>query len=240
MSQALALLRLTLENGHCAEASSALHDSGFLKDLFSGNGLKAARVHPKDLEFLHALIGDTAKLMHVAAVLKRIIDEGKTPEALSYSVYAALLSVLVASIARLATDADKRDPWLHDVVAALKNMFKVFHGSDIDARLKEHKDSPFYTKMKAVYARVINFFKRLWRALKNLIKKPDDYVVDGEIDPGRLYRAGISHLATLDDLNSKIGGTRVSLERVPGLPVPKTNLRKVQMDLLDGHEPDRG
>lgn len=240
MSQALAILRLTIENGQRVEAASSLHDSGFLKDLFSGNGLKAARVHPKDLDFLNVLVGDTAKLVHLAAVLKRIVDEGKAPEALSYSVYAALLAVLVASITRLATDADKRDPWLHDVVSALKNMFKVFHGSDIETRLKEHKDSPFYNKMKAVYARVIGFFKRLWRALKNLIKKPDDYVVDGEIDPGRLYRAGISHLATLDDLNSKIGGTRVSLDRVPGLPTPKTNLRKVQMDLLDGHEPDRG
>ena len=154
MSQALALLRLTLENGQRAEASAALHDSGFLKDLFSGNGIKAARVHQKDLEFLHALIGDTAKLVHLAAVLKRIIDEGKAPEALSYSVYAALLAVLIASITRLATDSDKRDPWLRDVISALKNMFKVFHGDDINARLQEHKDSPFYAKMKAVYTRV--------------------------------------------------------------------------------------
>lgn len=216
-----------------AAAETGEH-SDFLNRLFHGS-IRPAHMNEADIQTVLQLAEDAPKLMALLRNIKRIIAENQEGAAVSYALYMSMLTVLIAGLLRFSKHDGKakNEPWLRDVVPALRGLLNVFAADDVHERLEKHKDSPLYDKMKQVYNAIVNFFKKLWKLIKRVVTGTQEYVFNGEVDVKRLFGVGVGHLAALDSINSQIGGPRVDLSPVQGLLKPKTKLRQVQVNLLE-------
>ena len=222
--------------GSRLHAATVREHADFLNRMFH-DSIRPAMVNEADVQTVLLLAQDVPKLMRLLRNIKQIIADGAVGVGVSYALYMSMLTVLIAGLLRFSTNDGKtrNEPWLRDVVPALRGLLNVFAADDVRERLDEHKDSPFYDKMKKVYKAIIEFFKKLWRLVKRVVTGTQEYVFNGEVDVKRLFGVGVSHLAALDSINSQIGGPRVDLSPVPGLLKPKTHLRQVQVNLLEQH-----
>jgi len=243
-TNALTTLRSRCSTGTCfgyqsgsrVGAATVREHADFLTKLFH-DSIRPAHVNDADIQTVLLLAQDAPKLLRLLRNIKQIIADGKAGVGVSYAMYMSMLTVLIAGLLRFSENdgKTKNEPWLRDVVPALRGLLNVFAADDVQERLEQHKDSPFYDKMKKVYRAVIEFFKKLWRLVKRVVTGTHEYVFNGEVDVKRLFGVGVSHLAALDSINSQIGGPRVDLSPVPGLLKPKTKLRQVQVNLLEQH-----